>query len=160
MSLLLRSPNSMDIAIVAHQLLKSDVEQIEALTGAPYDADAVTARCLRYSGPKWAIVNARDNMPLAVAGCIRLRPHVYQTWFLSMPELWVHGKKVTEVTRKVMLEMLADDAHRIETLCLASRKEARSWYDAVGLHFEAEFLSYGANGEAFVQYAIHRTPEK
>lgn len=159
MTLMLRDPNLIDAALCAANLLIGDRDQWGEFTGQPFSADAVALECWNYPGPKWAIC-AEDGMPLAVAGCRRMRPHVYQSWFLSGAELWTHGKAVTEITRKVMLEMLADDAHRIETLCLASRADARSWYEDVGLHFEAEFPNYGISGAAAVQYAIYRTPEK
>lgn len=159
MSLILRDPNLMDTVMCAMSLVHADKLQWEEFTGRVYDADAVALECWNYPGPKWAICS-EDGMPLAVAGCRRMRPHVYQSWFLSGDLLWTHGKKVTEVTRGVMLGMLADDAHRIETLCLASRADARSWYGAVGLHFEAEFQNYGASGAAAAQYAIYRSPEK
>lgn len=155
MSLILRDPNLVDTALCAMNILVADREQWELLTGQPYDYNAVAIECWTYPGPKWAICT-EDGMPLAVAGCRRMRPHVYQSWFLSGTELWTHGKKVTEVTRKVMLEMLSGDAHRIETLCMAYRKDARAWYEAVGLHFEAEFKNYGVSGATAVQYVITR----
>lgn len=159
MSLILRDPNLLDTALCAFNLIEADRDQWYEFNGAPYSADAVALECWNYAGPKWAICD-ETGMALAVAGCRRTRPHVYQSWFLSGNELWAHGKAVTEITRKVMQAMLADDAHRIETLCLASRKEARAWYTAVGLSFEAEFQNYGVTGAAAAQYAVYRTPEK
>lgn len=158
MSLILRSPNLVDTALCAMNLIVIDRVQWHQFTGRDFDASEVAAECWGYPGPKWAICT-EDGMPLAVAGCRRMRAHVYQSWFLSGTELWTHGKAVTDITRKVMLEMLADDAHRIETLCLASRADTRSWYESVGLHFEAEFPNYGVSGSAAAQYAITRTAE-
>lgn len=162
MTLFLRDPNLMDVALCARMLIDADREQWAEFTGRPYgDGESAALECWYYEGPKWAIADSEAHgMALAVAGCRRVRPYVYQTWFLSSEGLWTHGKAVTDITRKVMLEMLADDAHRIETLCLASRKDARSWYEAVGLHFEAEFPNYGVSGAAAVQYAITRPAEK
>lgn len=156
MSLILRDPNLVDTALCAMNLLQTDADQWLEFGGTAYfNRDVIALECWNYPGPKWAICT-EDGMPLAVAGCRRMRQHVYQSWFLSGHELWTHGKAVTDVTRKVMLEMLAGDAHRIETLTLASRKEARSWYESVGLHFEAEFPNYGISGAAAAQYAITR----
>lgn len=155
MSLILRDPNLIDVVLCAMNITRADREQWEAFTGLPYSSADVAIECWRYDGPKWAICT-EDGMPLAVAGCRRMRPKVYQSWFISGEELWTHGKKVTEVTRKVMLEMLDTGAHRIETLCLAHRKDARAWYEQVGLHFEAEFKNYGASGQTAVQYVITR----
>lgn len=160
MSLVLRDPNLLDTALCAVNLIEADRAQWIEFGGPHYSsADAIALECWNYPGPKWAICD-ETGMALAVAGCRRMRPHVYQSWFLSGNELWAHGKAVTAVTRKVMQGMLEDDAHRIETLCLASRKDARSWYVQVGLHFEAEFQNYGVSGAAAAQYAIYRTPEK
>lgn len=156
MSLILRDPNLVDTALCAMNLLQTDRDQWLEFGGLDYSSvDAIALECWGYPGPKWAICT-EDGMPLAVAGCRRMRQHVYQSWFLSGTELWTHGKAVTDITRKVMLEMLARDAHRIETLTLASRTEARSWYESVGLHFEAEFPNYGISGAAAAQYAITR----
>lgn len=155
MSLILRDPNLVDTALCAMNLRQDDQEQWYSFTGTAWSADAVALECWNYPGPKWAICT-EDGMPLAVAGCRWMRPGVYQSWFLSGTELWAHGKAVTEITRKVMLEMLDTGAHRIETLCLASRKDARAWYEAVGLHFEAEFKNYGVSGETAAQYVVTR----
>lgn len=158
MSLILREPTLMDTALCAMNLIEEDREQWYEFTGQPYDADDVAVRCWNFQGMKWAICD-ETNMALAVAGLCRVRPGVYQTWFLSGHELWTHGKKVTEVTSKVARMVLAEDAHRIETICLAKRKETRSWYEKCGLHFEAEFPNYGVSGANAVQYAVYRTPE-
>lgn len=149
----------MDTALCAMNLIDADRQQWEEITGAPYVSDDIALICWNFSGPRWAICD-ETGMALAVAGCRRMRPHVYQSWFLSGNELWLHGKKVTEITAKVMHAMLQDDAHRIETLCLASRADTRSWYEKVGLHFEAEFPNYCVSGAAVAQYAIYRNPEK
>ena len=158
MSLCLRDPNLLDTALAAWNLIAEDREQWAEFTGRPYSPDEAALECWGYAGPKWAICD-ETGMALAVAGCQRLRPHVYRSWFLSGEQLWAHGRAVTEITRKVVLEMLADDAHRIETLCLASRTKTRGWYTALGLHFEAEFPNYGASGAPAAQYAICRPPE-
>lgn len=156
MSLVLRDPNLMDTALCAMRLIDEDKGQWYEFTGQPFDADAVALECWNYPGPKWAICD-ETGMALAVAGCRRLRPHVYQSWFLSGQELWAHGAKVTEVTRGVMLGMLDDGAHRIETLSLATRKKAHSWYEAVGLHYEARFDNYCVSGADAVQHVICRS---
>ena len=155
MSLILRDPTLIDTALCAMNLRRDDQDQWCELGHEAWYPDLVATECWGYPGPKWAICS-EDGMPLAVAGCQLLRKGVYRTWFLSGEELWTHGKAVTDITRKVMLEMLASDARRIETLCLASRKDARSWYEKVGLYFEAEFPNYGVTGKTVAQYAITR----
>lgn len=156
MSLILRDPNLIDTALCAMNLILADREQWEVFGGPHYSfPDNIALECWGYAGPKWAICT-EDSMPLAVAGCRRMRKGVYQSWFLSGTELWTHGKAVTDITRKVMHQVLAGGAHRIETLCLAHRKDTRAWYEQVGLHFEAEFPNYGESGQAAVQYAITR----
>jgi len=163
MSLTLREPTLMDTALCAMNLIPEDREQwVEFGSWSPcldYDADKAATECWGYIGPKWAICD-ETGMALAVAGCRMMRSGVYQSWFLSGQELWTHGRKVTEITRQVMLEMLDRGAHRIETLCLESRAQARAWYEQVGLHFEAVFPNYGISGANAVQYAIYRNPEK
>jgi len=158
--LTLREPNLIDIALCAANLIPEDRDQWQELTGQPYDPSAVASECWGYAGPKWAIC-AEDGLPLAVAGCRLMRPHVYQSWFLSGPELWTHGGEITALTRNVMMRVLhGTDGHpganRIETLCLADRCKTRAWYEQVGLHLEAEFKQYGTSGRDFVQYTVHR----
>lgn len=160
MSLILRTPNLLDIALCAEKLIAADREQWIEFGGCAYqDPGVIASECWNYLGPKWAICD-ESGMPLATAGCRLMRHGVYQSWFLSGQELWTHGRKVTEVTQRAIRETLETRAHRIETLCLESRREARSWYEQVGLHFEAVFPNYGASGANAVQYAIYRTPEK
>jgi hypothetical protein len=160
MSLILRDPTLVDTALCAMNLIEGDLEQWREFTGSAITVDAIAAECWSYTGPKWAICD-ETGTALAVAGCRLVRRGVYQSWFLSGTELWAYGKKVTEITRQVMLQMLdVGGAHRIETICLESRHQARSWYEAVGLHFEAVFPNYGVSGANAVQYAIYRTPEQ
>jgi hypothetical protein len=160
MSLILRDPTLLDTALCAAVLVEEDRAQWYEFTGETYDPERIAIECWSYSGPRWAICDETGGMALAVAGCRRMRPHVYQSWFLSSELLWAHGRKVTEITRSVMLKMLETGAHRIETLALESRHKARAWYEAVGLHFEATFPNYGVSGANAVQYAIYSTPEK
>lgn len=155
MSLILRDPTLVDTALCAMNLRRDDIDQWCEFGHVAWFPDRVATECWAYGGPKWAVCS-EDGMPLAVAGCRTMRKQVYQTWFLSGEELWTYGKAVTDITRKVMLEMLDTGARRIETLCLASRKDARAWYEAVGLHFEAEFKNYGVSGRTAVQYVITR----
>ena len=120
----------------------------------------MAAECWGYTGPRWAICDSDTGMALAVAGCRLMRPGVYQSWFLSGTELWTYGEKVTQITRQGMLQMLDTGAHRIETLCLESRRRTCRWYERVGLHLEATFPGYGVSGANAVQYAVYRAPEK
>ena len=160
MRLVLRDPTLLDTALCATFLLAEDQQQWKEFTGVEFDANQVAMECWSYSGPRWAICDNETGDVLAVAGCRLMRPHVYQSWFLSGEALWTHGRDVTSITRAVMLKMLETGAHRIETLCLESRHKARAWYEQVGLHFEATFPNYGASGATAVQYAIYMPAEK
>ena len=156
--MILREPTLIDTALCAMNLIEEDRKQWIEFAGEQYaDPSLIAYECWSYPGPRWAICD-EEGMALAVAGCRLARRGVYQTWFLSGNELWTHGKRVTEVTQRVMREVLATRAHRIETICLESRGTTRAWYEKVGLHYEGLLPYYGVTGANAVQYAIYRTP--
>jgi hypothetical protein len=157
MSLILRNPNLVDVALSAMNLIDDDRRQYEAFKGDAYDANDAAIQCWTAPGFKWAICD-ESGLPLAVAGCELLRPSVYQTWFLSGNEIWeTYAEDLTAIVRKVKNLMLSEDAKRIQTICLESRTKTRAWYEKVGMHFECVLPYYGVNGESAVMYAAYRT---
>lgn len=159
MSLILRDPNLVDLALSAMNLIDDDRRQYEAFTGKPYNADEVALQCWSYPGMKWAICD-ESGLPLATAGVHRLREHVYETWFLSGNEIWqTYAEDLTRIVHKVRGDMLhfGGCARRIQTICLESRGATRRWYEKVGMHFECVLPYYGVNGENAVMYAAYRT---
>ena len=161
MTLLKREANLGDMLIVSAYLPAEERAQLEAFTGAPYEIDSNAVRAWRFPGPKWTAVDSSDpRRALVVGGFIPQRRGVYQTWFMATPEACQPGvgKELTEVVSATIKEQLSS-AHRIETLCLASREQTRRWYERIGLHFETLLHGFGANGEDAAVHVALRKPE-
>jgi hypothetical protein len=133
---------------------EDDRKQYAAHSGYAYDAESVAAEVFAAPGPKWGVY--KGTQPLVVGGFLPKRPGVYSTWFLADPEVWGHGKEISELSTNVMQEALKDFAHRIETYCLAERIGAQRWYERLGMKREAELCKFGANQEDFVLYTMVR----
>jgi hypothetical protein len=66
MSLILRNPNLVDVALSAMNLIDDDRRQYEAFTGDAYDANEVPQSSAgQHPGLKWAICD-ESGLPLAV----------------------------------------------------------------------------------------------
>ena len=152
--LILRAAKMLDLAWVLEDLIQDERAQLEEFTGDPYDAAGVAAYTWGLRGPRWALCDEYDR-PLGVAGLERLRPGVYRSWFYSTERLWTYTD-VTTVTKGVIDAMLADDAHRIETIALEDRHQSRRWYERLGLRLEATLQGFGATGRNAVLYTATR----
>lgn len=155
MSLSLRHPTLLDTLIVCTSLAADEREQIRAFTGEGFNHEVLAAEAWGYRGPKLAIVNEK-NEALVVGGFIPQRDGVYRSWFFASTQAWERGQEVTQVTADLVRDFLVRDAHRIETLCLASRARALRWYTRVGLHHEATFRKFGTRGEDAALYVAIR----
>lgn len=143
----LRDPTLLDVLAMCLQMPAEERQQYEAFTGVPYDPDSAAVEAWSWGGPRWAAVDEND-VPAAVGGFIRQRKGVYRTWFFAPESMWpVHGRELTRVVRRLISAMLASDAHRIETIALASRKRACQWYSTIGLWQESVQRGYGVGGE-------------
>lgn len=151
---------TLDAAIaVAKNLPDEDRAVYKAMTGIEFEPESVARHCFETNGPKWCIVDHIGD-PLVACGYIRQRPGVYQSWYMAVPRAWSeHGAAVTEITSELIRAMLADGAHRLETVTLASRRRARRWYDRIGLRLESPMQGYGVGGETFVMYVALRPVE-
>lgn len=134
----------LDIVGVCTHLIPEDRVQYEAFTGRPYEIDAAAVGHWHFAGPKFTAFV--DDRPIVVGGYVPVRPGVYNSWFLSTPEAW-RTPGVTTITRQIIAGMLQNGAHRLETVCLASRADTRRWYEKIGLRFETTLEKYGARGE-------------
>lgn len=150
----LRSPEVLDLAWVLSDLRPDHVEDHEELTGEQFCYSRVTARVWGLPGPKWGLYGDTGK-PLGVAGLERKRPGVYRSWFYSTPDLWTQPD-VSFVTESVIKQMLASDAHRIETIALEDRHQSRRWYERLGLRLETVLQGYGATGRNAVLYVATR----
>lgn len=156
--MILRDQHIGDLIMVLCALPEEERKQFEAFLGGPYSVDWLTVQYMQAAGPKWTFVNEKDpDLALVVGGFIPQRAGVYKSWFLATEAAWRdHGKAVTAMAAERLQYMLANGAHRIETVCLSSRKLAQRWYKTIGLRFEATHEKYGAGGEDAALYVITR----
>lgn len=157
----LRQANLGDLMYVACGIESGEKEQMAAFSGAPFSIDGCVKEALNYVGPKWAIVDdTNEQVAVAVGGLTGCRPGVVRSWFMARPEAWAKGSNITALVAGVVAGTLQSSAHRVETVCLASREQARRWYEKVGLSYEATLKNYGASGEDAVLYVALRGPEQ
>lgn len=147
---------------LAEQLPANERALFKALTGGEFDTQefmVTMAELLGDSAHQYTIW--AGDKAVAAGGFLPQRPGVFRTWFIAPEWAWAeHGHDLTAVCRDQMVKMLdAGLAHRIETVTLADRAEARAWYERIGLTFEATLRGYGANGEDAVMYVALRNKE-
>jgi len=108
---------------------------------------------LNIPGPKWAAVEGEKTF--IVGGFAPQRAGVYTTWFLASKEAWAtQAKRVTEIAIERKNLMFSDGStHRLETVCLASRKLAHRWYKTIGLAHEATLKGYCIDGSDAMVFA-------
>lgn len=139
-----------DAIYVCGGLPPDDFAQLEAF-GFPLGLDALAVLCYGLPGQKWTFASAR--YPLVIGGFVPQRPGVVSSWFLATLEAWhEHGAAVTEMAAERLAWAHANGAHRIETVCLASREKARRWYERIGLKFESTLKGYCVDGSDAVMY--------
>lgn len=156
----LRDPTLLDVLGVCLTLPQEERDVYRVMSGQDFDPDAVAADLWNSGGPRWCMADEQGR-PVVVGGFNRMRPGVFRSWFLATAEAWSqHGAEVTRITQEVIRGMLAQgEAHRLETVTLASKSRTRRWYDRVGLQFESTLKGFGAGGEAAVMYVALRDME-
>lgn len=149
-----QNPLMIDYLKVALALPKDEQEQIEAMTGEPFDVDGCAVGNFQVPGYKWAIKIGHD--PLVIGGFVQERRGVWRDYLLTTPQAWEHWFPVTRICRRIMDAMLiSGEAHRLECITpanrIASRPEIEKWYKVLSYKKEATLRGYCANGaDAFV----------
>lgn len=147
----LRECTLMDCLMVCCDLRDDEWGQVVAFGGAR-DIDALAVNCHMQPGAKWTF-EAGDGKALVVGGFIQHRAGVFSSWFLSSAAAWrEHSTEITTMTAERVQYALANGAHRIETVCLASRTRAHRWYEKVGLTKESTLKGYCVDGSDAVLY--------
>lgn len=149
------------IVKIAEELPPGERKLFTALTGTAFDVQEFMMTLAEIVGdtPHQYTFWAGDRA-IAAGGFLPQRPGVFRTWFMAPQWAWdEHGRDLTEACQTAMDQMFnAKLAHRIETVTLVDRTEARAWYERIGLTFESTLRGYGANGEDAVMYVAVRTP--
>lgn len=143
-----------DVLFTCCHLRDDDWDQIVKMGGA-YDIDKLVVTCMTLPGPKWCYVDevVNPDNALVVGGFVPIRAGVYGSWFLVTKQGWgIYGRDVTEMAAERIRFMLANGAHRIETVCLASRKLAQRWYSTIGLTQESTQKGACVDGSDAVMY--------
>jgi RimJ/RimL family protein N-acetyltransferase len=147
---------------IAEALPESERQLFTALTGATFDAEQFLISLAEMLGDMpYQYIFWADDKAVAAGGFLPERPGVYRTWFMAPQTTWdEHGRDLTEACKKLVADMFEGRlAHRIETVTLADRTEARAWYERIGLTFESTLCGYGAHGEDAVMYVAVRKQE-
>ncbi len=147
------------VMAIASDLPESERALFKATTGEDFDAESFLVALAEIPGTHhivWA-----GEKPIAAGGLIPQRPGVVRSWFIAPDASWAqYGQEITDFVRGYVEATLANKlAHRIETVTLADRAEARAWYERIGLTFESTLRGYGVNGEDAVMYVAIRLPE-
>jgi hypothetical protein len=145
---------------VVTNLRSDDYEQFANMYGA-HDVDRMINMAFNASGPKWAYVTDQGEA-LVVGGFIPGRPGVgvFSTWFFASKAAWVdYPREISEMAAERIKNILETSAHRVETICLASREKARKWYETIGLTYESTLTAYCADGSDAVLYRALKVPD-
>lgn len=151
-------PRMADFDFLAHHMRPDEIAQHCALRGIPvsqYDPEQAVRSLAAQNGMEFAMV-AANGAPIAAGGFDYLRPGVFECWAIGTPAGWqVHWRPLTTYCRQLIDELLRTDAHRVQTVALASRTAAHEWYER-GLRMQREgvlrgFFSDGQDGIMFAK---------
>jgi ribosomal protein S18 acetylase RimI-like enzyme len=88
-----------------------------------------------------------------MGGLIPARPGVYRSWCFATNWAWKNiPGEVTAAVAEVVRQSLLAGAHRIETVCYATRHNALKWYESLGLRYESTMKGYCVDGTDAVMY--------
>lgn len=148
------NPFLLDFVKVCMQMPDDERQQIEAVSGQPYDVDSVAVANFSVPGPKWVFKDENEE-PVVVGGFVPQRPGVWRDFMLTTPQAWdKHGFSVTRNCRRAMDAMFkSGQAHRLECVALASRTKAFEWYRILGYNKEGVLHGYNADGSDAVIFS-------
>lgn len=129
--------------------------QYRELTGRELVAPDVAAQLYLNRGVCFSFIEPVSNHgAVAAGGFVNIRPGVWQTWFLHTPLAWAQGHRITNLVKDCYATLL--NARRIETVTLATRTDARAWYERLGLTYESTACKASASGADLVTYVALR----
>lgn len=140
---------------LAERLRPDEQDGWKAFTGmATYDPDVAIKAMLATPGLAFAVLN-EDGTPAVAGGFTNVRGHAWDGWMVGTMDGWEQRwRSITRAVRWLMGEMIASGATRMSVTTLASRTEARQWYErSLGMRCEGILRCAGANGEDLAIYA-------
>jgi hypothetical protein len=151
----LAAPLLQDFVYLAQNMRPDEKQQFLALTGLDtFNADTAARALAAIDGPSWVLVD-RDGYPFLAGGFEPLRPGVFECWLVGTLDGWAtHACAITRVCRLLTADLFAQGAHRIQTVALASRTQAHTWYErCAGLTREGVLRGHFADGQDGVLFA-------
>lgn len=144
---------------IAKELPENERVLFKATTGDEFEPTEFLVAISEVPGQHHIIWDG--ERPVAAGGFIPQGPGRVRTWFMAPEWAWTeYGTELTELCREQIRTQLAEKlAHRVETVTLADRQEARAWYERIGLTYESTLCGYGASGEDAVMYVAVRKAE-
>ena len=146
-----------DFAYVAKRMRADERAQFVAMSGLPeYDADVCARAGANTPGASYAYVD-RAGYPVLLGGFEPLRPGVYEGWHMATADGWErYGAAFHRLSIRLMNDLFAQGAHRIQTCALESRVLAHAWYERIGMKNEGVLAGYCTNGSNAVMFARTR----
>ena len=146
-------PRLLELVFICSQLSDSERDQFTALGFGEFDSEALASMLYAKSGPK--LLLKVDGVPVACGGYDSVSPGVMQSWMVGTEQGWAkYGRAITRETRRFMRVLMGvEGIHRLQTMCLADRAEARRWYEAIGLSYEATMRGFARDGRDCALYA-------
>lgn len=144
----LATPQVQHYAYVAARMRLDEQAQFAALTGRPYDADLCARAAVQCDGPAWVYLDA-SGFPVLIGGFEPQRPGVFEGWHMAVEGEWDrYWRSFTKISARLMDDLFASGAHRIQTCALASRPQAHAWYEkALGMTCDGLQPGYFADGQ-------------
>lgn len=99
-----------------------------------------------------------QGFPIACAGIALGMPHVGEAWsFFDKEFVEAPGKVKYHIYSVIRQHVHSNKAvHRVQANCQADFEIAKKWLEKLGLKEEGVMRGYGANGEDFILYGLHR----
>lgn len=144
----IRPAGMLDLLTLCAEARDDEIHQQVALTGLPWDIDAVAVAHYRRPGIKFTLARA-DDRAVCAGGWDEIAPGVWESWMVGTQAGWAaHWRAITKGSRQIMRQLFECGARRLQVPCLLSRAAACRWHER-GLLMERESVmrGYGADGE-------------
>jgi hypothetical protein len=144
-----------DYCHIARHMRADEIAQYLALTGLQEYVPDVAARSLVACDGQAFVMVDREGLPVLVGGFSPVRHGVFEGWLAGTEDGWAkHWRAMTKVCRRLMDDLLATDAHRIETFALTSRTAAHEWYErGLLMSREGVMKGYFSDGQDAIVFA-------
>lgn len=143
-----------DYVHLSKRMRADELDQFMAMSDmGEFRSDACARALANTAGPQWVALDP-DNRPVLLGGFQPLRPGVYEGWQISTDEAWARWwRSFTKISVRLMDDMFAGGAHRIQTCALHNRTITHAWYERIGMRREGVLTRYCADGQDAIMFA-------